>query len=112
MLTKGCSDSDVEKRSCVAPRYVRDLKRNGHKQLRLFEVPNTTRVRMNRSQGYYSFIKEGVIELLNMSRSLQFPIAKYIIRLQAKQVRDIILSSRTLYNDTKQRIKSFKASAV
>ena len=66
---------------------------------------------MNRSQGYYPLIEEGVVEFLNTSRTLQFPITKDIIRLQAEQVWDKILSCSTLDNDTKQRIKSFKPSA-
>ena len=66
---------------------------------------------MNRSQGYYPLIEEYVIEFLNTYRSLQFPITKNVILLQAERVRDKILPSNTLDSDTNLKIKPFRASA-
>ena len=48
---------------------------------------------------------------MNICRRLQFPSTKDVICLQTERLGDKILSSSTLDNKTRLKIKSFRASA-
>ena len=60
---KGCSDSEVEQKYSVTPRYIRDLKKNGHKLPKLSEISKTMRVRITEVKATTHLLKKVLSEL-------------------------------------------------
>ena len=110
MLGKGSPYVAVMSRFNVSHRFVRRLKKEGDELLRKADSQKLSLNTKSIRQTLYPEVENKVFEFCEIARGLRLPVTQDLIRERALLVRENILKSESLSDETRTRVSKFSAS--
>ena len=94
----------------ASPRFVRKLKKHGHTLPDLSTISHRARNSKRCSTGYYPLVENQTLNFVRLCRAHKLPVTLDIIRMQAEFLKEKLLLSANISDDTKAKLMEFKVS--